>query len=204
MSPSKTAAASSTPSTSPSGSAQETAPSSGGEASASASRKAPTITERTLPAGALAQNEQNEQGQGDQKKKNETENTAVLLPVYTLSNGQKMATALSPSGNIACEIYVDRAQCSVLSLSESAPHVPGQVGVPGWSYAVNTQGAVYDTQLAQAPLATLSDTRGQVLQYGTRAGWSQFELLSEETGMTLRDTRTGHGATFNRDGITTF
>lgn len=124
--------------------------------------------------------------------------------MHSLADGSRVGTALSPTGNIACEIYTDRAQCSVLSLGESAPRTPGQVTVPGWSYAVTASGQVYDTGLSQAPLSTLEAYRGKILPYGTTVTYGQFSLTSSEDGITLRDTASGHGATYSRAGITTF
>lgn len=132
----------------------------------------------------------------------------VQLPEHKLPTGESLATVLSPSTNIACELYEAFAQCSVRSLGEEmlkkSPPAPGSVAIHGWSYAVDKSGKVYDTGANQAPLATLDDYRGTVLPYGAQAQVGQFLLTSHESGMTLTDTASGHGATYNRDGITTF
>lgn len=200
-----TATSKTSPSASAGSSASATATGSAASAGASAttgatgspSRKVPTVTETDIPA--------NQAGEPDKSPSPQKPAAQVRqLATKTMPDGSKVATVLSPSGNIACEIYANRAQCSVLSLGENAPRTPGQVAIKGWSYAVDTSGKVYDTGATQTPLATLSDYRGETLAYGQNAGLGQFVLVSEESGMTLRDTVSGHGATFNRDGITTF
>lgn len=175
--------------------------------------KKPTVTETNIPATAAPTKPGNTRPTNAPNGATANSEKAAGIPAgareLATKNyaGSTVATALSPTGNIACEIFDDRAQCGVLSLGEAAlqgARNPNTVSINGWSYAVDSTGKVYDTGSSQAPVATISQYRGETIPYGTTVYYGQFTLKSEESGMTLTDTESGHGAHFSRAGIQTF
>ncbi len=175
--------------------------------------KKPTVTETNIPASPAPTKPGQTRPTNAPNGTNTSGERAAGIPAGARElstqeyGGIKVATALSPTGNIACEFYDDRAQCGVLSLGEAALQKitnSNTVRVNGWSYAVDSAGKVYDTGSSQAPVATLSQYRGQTIPYGTTVYYGQFTLHSEENGMTLTDTESGHGAHYSREGIRTF
>lgn len=178
--------------------------------------KKPTVTETnipttpapTKPGNTRPTNAPNGTTASGEKAAGIPAGASELTP-RELGENKQVATALSPTGNIGCEIFSKSAQCSVMSLSGQAlknAQTNGDTdGLRGWSYGVDTQGNVFDTKRAEAPLSVIDgEYKGQTIPYGTTVYYGQFTLKSEEDGMTLTDTESGHGAHYSRAGIQTF
>lgn len=123
------------------------------------------------------------------------------------------ATAVTPSGNIGCDINGPGAYggagvtCLVGNWDQSM--VPNydqhQGGMPAVGLGADSGPAAIG-QKSDAPNYTGHNQApaGQVMQYGNVYYFGDIALASEENGLTVWSLVSGHGAFFNRDGFWPF
>lgn len=127
--------------------------------------------------------------------------------------GEYVATAVTPSGNIGCDVYVGGSypssmSCVVMSWDPSID--PNYSEDPGGKPSVwlrSNEGPATLSQVSEAPAFTGAypgDPAGQVMDYGSVHYYGDFALASEENGLTIWSLVSGHGAFFNRGGFYPF
>ena len=116
----------------------------------------------------------------------------------------RIATLVTPSGNIGCDIFEGQGiGCGVKSLAEQAQAQAGQVSMSGWYFYTPADGATYDTGKSDAAMFMIEQSP-QVIPYGTSVYFDCYVCDSEEAGLRCSNVDTGHGMFLNRDGVQTF
>lgn len=129
----------------------------------------------------------------------------VTLPSASAAPGDREITALtafrSPSGNVGCQISTTSVRCDIDERNWSPPPKPADCRLDyGQGVAIGAGG--------QAHLMCAGDTArtgsAEPLAYGSAIRGGPIRCESAESGMTCRDTETGHGFTISRESYQLF
>jgi hypothetical protein len=128
--------------------------------------------------------------------------TVVVAPSTTVPGMTTVALNgfVSPSGNIACAMSAASARCDLQTRTWSLPPRPANCEFDwGGSLKVTGQGPGFLACTSDSPFGVTA-----VLAYGTRSVIGSMACTSAETGMTCRNTVTGHGFSVSRDDYSVF
>ncbi|OLO72678.1 hypothetical protein [Actinomyces oris] len=122
---------------------------------------------------------------------------------------EKTAMIVSPSGNIGCDLSVHYAGCGVLSYRSNGTYGKDEAGSPKWWFDLSSGGTPQLAGRSEGAFSLDEAFRGggsspQVVEYGQSVTFGSWVCSSEETGMTCRNTETGHGVFLSSGRYETF
>ena len=122
---------------------------------------------------------------------------------------EKTAMIVSPSGNIGCDLSARFAGCGVLSYRSDATYGRDEAGSPKWWFDLSSGGTPQLAGRSEGAFSLDEAFRGggsspQVVEYGQSVTFGSWVCSSEETGMTCRNTETGHGVFLSSGRYETF
>ena len=123
---------------------------------------------------------------------------------------EKTAMIVSPSGNIGCDLSAHFAGCGVLSYRSDATYGRDEAGSPKWWFDLSSGGTPQLGGRGEGAFSLDEAFRGggssspQVVEYGQSVTFGSWVCSSEETGMTCRNTETGHGVFLSSGRYETF
>ena len=122
---------------------------------------------------------------------------------------EKTAMIVSPSGNIGCDLSARHAGCGVLSYRSNGTYGRDESGSPKWWFDLSSGGIPQLAGRSEGAFSLDEAFRGggsspQVVEYGQSVTFGSWVCSSEETGMTCRNTETGHGVFLNSKRYETF
>ena len=122
---------------------------------------------------------------------------------------EKTAMIVSPSGNIGCDLSARFAGCGVLSYRSDATYGRDEAGSPKWWFDLSSGGTPQLGGRSEGAFSLDEAFRGggsspQVVEYGQSVTFGSWVCSSEETGMTCRNTETGHGVFLSSARYETF
>ena len=123
---------------------------------------------------------------------------------------EKTAMIVSPSGNIGCDLSAHFAGCGVLSYRSDATYGRDEAGSPKWWFDLSSGDAPQLGGRSEGAFSLDEAFRGggssspQVVEYGQSVTFGSWVCSSEETGMTCRNTETGHGVFLSSARYETF
>lgn len=111
---------------------------------------------------------------------------------------EKTAMIVSPSGNIGCDLSAHFAGCGVLSYRSDGTYGQSAMGSPNWWFDLSSGNTPQISGRSEGAFSLDAAFRGdssapQVVEYGQSVTYGSWVCSSEETGMTCRNTETGHG-----------
>ena len=140
-------------------------------------------------------------GCSDTKESPSVASTTALAPAppTTTVADRGPESFSSPTGNIGCYIDTDYVRCDIEQRTWSPPARPGDCEFDyGQGIALTTKGAEFvcagDTTLGAE----------EKLPYGASSQRGQFICLSEQSGMTCHDAKTGGGFALSRTSYRIF
>ena len=122
---------------------------------------------------------------------------------------EKTAMIVSPSGNIGCDLSAHYAGCGVLSYRSDGTYGKDEAGSPKWWFDLSSGGTPQLAGRSEGAFSLDEAFRGggsspQVVEYGQSVTFGSWVCSSEETGMTCRNTETGHGVFLSSARYETF
>ena len=122
---------------------------------------------------------------------------------------EKTAMIVSPSGNIGCDLSAHYAGCGVLSYRSNGTYGKDEAGSPKWWFDLSSGGTPQLAGRSEGAFSLDEAFRGggsspQVVEYGQSVTFGAWVCSSEETGMTCRNTETGHGVFLSSGRYETF
>ena len=122
---------------------------------------------------------------------------------------EKTAMIVSPSGNIGCDLSAHHAGCGVLSYRSNGTYGKDEAGSPKWWFDLSSGGTPQLAGRSEGAFSLDAAFRGdssapQVVEYGQSVTFGAWVCSSEETGMTCRNTETGHGVFLSSGRYETF
>ena len=122
---------------------------------------------------------------------------------------EKTAMIVSPSGNIGCDLSAHYAGCGVLSYRSNGTYGRDEAGSPKWWFDLSSGGTPQLAGRSEGAFSLDEAFRGggsspQVVEYGQSVTFGSWVCSSEETGMTCRNTETGHGVFLSSGRYETF
>ena len=122
---------------------------------------------------------------------------------------EKTAMIVSPSGNIGCDLSAHYAGCGVLSYRSNGTYGKDEAGSPKWGFDLSSGGTPQLAGRREGAFSLDEAFRGggsspQVVEYGQSVTFGSWVCSSEETGMTCRNTETGHGVFLSSGRYETF
>ena len=122
---------------------------------------------------------------------------------------EKTAMIVSPSGNIGCDLSAHYAGCGVLSYRSNGTYGKDEAGSPKWWFDLSSGGTPQLAGRSEGAFSLDEAFRGggsspQVVEYGQSVTFGSWVCSSAETGMTCRNTETGHGAFLSSGRYETF
>ena len=116
---------------------------------------------------------------------------------------------VSPSGNIGCDLSAHHAGCGVLSYRSDGTYGKDEAGSPKWWFDLSSGGTPQLAGRSEGAFSLDEAFRGggsspQVVEYGQSVTFGSWVCSSEETGMTCRNTETGHGVFLSSGRYETF
>ena len=117
---------------------------------------------------------------------------------------------VSPSGNIGCDLSAHFAGCGVLSYRSDATYGRDEAGSPKWWFDLSSGDTPQLGGRSEGAFSLDEAFRGggssspQVVEYGQSVTFGSWVCSSEETGMTCRNTETGHGVFLSSGRYETF
>ncbi len=122
---------------------------------------------------------------------------------------EKTAMIVSPSGNIGCDLSAHHAGCGVLSYRSDGTYGKDEAGSPKWWFDLSSGGTPQLAGRSEGAFSLDEAFRGggsspQVVEYGQSVTFGAWVCSSEETGMTCRNTETGHGVFLSSARYETF
>ena len=122
---------------------------------------------------------------------------------------EKTAMIMSPSGNIGCDLSAHYAGCGVLSYRSNGTYGKDEAGSPKWWFDLSSGGTPQLAGRSEGAFSLDEAFRGggsspQVVEYGQSVTFGSWVCSSEETGMTCRNTETGHGVFLSSGRYETF
>ena len=122
---------------------------------------------------------------------------------------EKTAMIVSPSGNIGCDLSAHYAGCGVLSYRSNGTYGKDEAGSPKWWFDLSSGGTPQLAGRSEGAFSLDEAFRGggsspQVVEYGRSVTFGSWVCSSEETGMTCRNTETGHGVFLSSGRYETF
>ena len=122
---------------------------------------------------------------------------------------EKTAMIVSPSGNIGCDLSARFAGCGVLSYRSDGTYGRDEAGSPKWWFDLSSGGTPQLAGRSEGAFSLDEAFRGggsspQVVEYGQSVTFGSWVCSSEETGMTCRNTETGHGVFLSSGRYETF
>ena len=122
---------------------------------------------------------------------------------------EKTAMIVSPSGNIGCDLSAHYAGCGVLSYRSNGTYGKDEAGSPKWWFDLSSGGTPQLAGRSEGAFSLDEAFRGggsspQVVEYGQSVSFGSWVCSSEETGMTCRNTETGHGVFLSSGRYETF
>ena len=122
---------------------------------------------------------------------------------------EKTAMIVSPSGNIGCDLSAHHAGCGVLSYRSDGTYGKDEAGSPKWWFDLSSGGTPQLAGRSEGAFSLDEAFRGggsspQVVEYGQSVTFGSWVCSSEETGMTCRNTETGHGVFLSSARYETF
>ena len=122
---------------------------------------------------------------------------------------EKTAMIVSPSGNIGCDLSAHYAGCGVLSYRSNGTYGKDEAGSPKWWFDLSSGGTPQLAGRSEGAFSLDEAFRGggsspQVVEYGQSVTYGSWVCSSEETGMTCRNTETGHGVFLSSARYETF
>ena len=137
--------------------------------------------------------------------------SAGQAPSFVPDNlvSEKTAMIVSPSGNIGCDLSARFAGCGVLSYRSDATYGRDEAGSPKWWFDLSSGGTPQLGGRSEGAFSLDEAFRGggsspQVVEYGQSVTFGSWVCSSEETGMTCRNTETGHGVFLSSARYETF
>ncbi|KAA8736140.1 hypothetical protein FK256_08050 [Actinomyces johnsonii] len=115
---------------------------------------------------------------------------------------EKTAMVISPSGNIGCDLSAHYAGCGVFSYRTESTFGQNAMGSPNWWFDLSSGATPQISGRSEGAFSLDEGFRGagsspQVVEYGQSVTFGSWVCSSEETGMTCRNTETGHGVFLN-------
>ncbi|WP_108833905.1 hypothetical protein [Actinomyces sp. Marseille-P3109] len=123
---------------------------------------------------------------------------------------EKTAMIVSPSGNIGCDLSANYAGCGVLSYRSDGTFGQDSAGSPNWWFDLSSGATPQIGGRGEGAFSLDESFRGggssspQVVEYGQSVVFGSWVCSSEETGMTCRNTETGHGVFLSSARYETF
>jgi len=122
---------------------------------------------------------------------------------------EKTAMIVSPSGNIGCDLSAHYAGCGVLSYRSNGTYGKDEAGSPKWWFDLSSGGTPQLAGRSEGAFSLDEAFRGggsspQVVEYDQSVTFGSWVCSSEETGMTCRNTETGHGVFLSSGRYETF
>ncbi|WP_167145382.1 hypothetical protein [Actinomyces sp. ZJ308] len=122
---------------------------------------------------------------------------------------EKTAMIVSPSGNIGCDLSAHFAGCGVLSYRSDGTYGQDEMGSPKWWFDLSSGDTPQLGGRGEGAFSLDESFRGagsspQVIEYGQSVAFGSWVCSSEETGMTCRNTETGHGVFLSSARYETF
>ena len=122
---------------------------------------------------------------------------------------EKTAMIVSPSGNIGCDLSAHFAGCGVLSYRSDGTYGQSSMGSPNWWFDLSSGNTPQISGRSEGAFSLDAAFRGdssapQVVEYGQSVTYGSWVCSSEETGMTCRNTETGHGVFLSSARYETF
>ena len=122
---------------------------------------------------------------------------------------EKTAMIVSPSGNIGCDLSAHFAGCGVLSYRSDGTYGQSAMGSPNWWFDLSSGNTPQISGRSEGAFSLDAAFRGdssapQVVEYGQSVTYGSWVCSSEETGMTCRNTETGHGVFLSSARYETF
>ena len=123
---------------------------------------------------------------------------------------EKTAMIVSPSGNIGCDLSAHYAGCGVLSYRSNGTYGKDEAGSPKWWFDLSSGDTPQLGGRSEGAFSLDEAFRGggssspQVVEYGQSVTFGSWVCSSEETGMTCRNTETGHGVFLSSARYETF
>ena len=122
---------------------------------------------------------------------------------------EKTAMVISPSGNIGCDLSAHYAGCGVLSYRSESTFGQNAMGSPNWWFDLSSGATPQISGRSEGAFSLDEAFRGagsspQVVEYGQSVTFGSWVCSSEETGMTCRNTETGHGVFLSSGRYETF
>ena len=122
---------------------------------------------------------------------------------------EKTAMIVSPSGNIGCDLSAHFAGCGVLSYRSNGTYGQSAMGSPNWWFDLSSGNTPQISGRSEGAFSLDAAFRGdssvpQVVEYGQSVTYGSWVCSSEETGMTCRNTETGHGVFLSSARYETF
>ena len=116
---------------------------------------------------------------------------------------------VSPSGNIGCDLSAHYAGCGVLSYRSNGTYGKDEAGSPKWWFDLSSGGTPQLAGRSEGAFSLDEAFRGggsspQEVEYGQSVTFGSWVCSSEETGMTCRNTETGHGVFLSSGRYETF
>ena len=116
---------------------------------------------------------------------------------------------ISPSGNIGCDLSAHYAGCGVLSYRSESNFGQNAMGSPNWWFDLSSGATPQISGRSEGAFSLDEAFRGagsspQVVEYGQSVTFGSWVCSSEETGMTCRNTETGHGVFLSSGRYETF
>ncbi len=117
---------------------------------------------------------------------------------------------VSPSGNIGCDLSANYAGCGVLSYRSDGTFGQDSAGSPNWWFDLSSGATPQIGGRGEGAFSLDESFRGggssspQVVEYGQSVVFGSWVCSSEETGMTCRNTETGHGVFLSSARYETF
>ena len=157
-----------------------------------AEKPADTQTDKQADKGAPAQTPAEPAAPADEQPGQATS----FVPDNLVS--EKTAMIVSPSGNIGCDLSAHYAGCGVLSYRSDGTYGKDEAGSPKWWFDLSSGGTPQLAGRSEGAFSLDEAFRGggsspQVVEYGQSVTFGSWVCSSEETGMTCRNTETGHG-----------
>ena len=157
-----------------------------------ADKPADTQTDKQADKGAPAQTPAEPAAPADEQPSQATS----FVPGNLVS--EKTAMIVSPSGNIGCDLSAHHAGCGVLSYRSDGTYGKDEAGSPKWWFDLSSGGTPQLAGRSEGAFSLDEAFRGggsspQVVEYGQSVTFGSWVCSSEETGMTCRNTETGHG-----------
>ena len=161
-----------------------------------ADKPADTQTDKQADKGAPAQTPAEPAAPADEQPGQATS----FVPDNLVS--EKTAMIVSPSGNIGCDLSAHYAGCGVLSYRSNGTYGKDEAGSPKWWFDLSSGGTPQLAGRSEGAFSLDEAFRGggsspQVVEYGQSVTFGSWVCSSEETGMTCRNTETGHGVFLN-------